>query len=383
MAVDKELEGLEKFAKSAGLAIEQLANKTKVAEGQLSSITIGAGDLSKAFGASTQMIEGMAQAIPVLGSALGPTVDYMGRLITSIMGVTEAAASLINNVQKMAFAYDKMATQTMVAFGKSFEDAKKTFDGFSKAVLDTREVTFESLGDIEKQSKELGKFFTTEELISTEPFIEASKEITGVSDKINILTATSLVGKAVGMDYASATQTVAEMMDSLVSASATSTQKIEESQSAMLAMSSVARDTGVNINIVGSQLIDSAKQLAIYRTEGTTATEVMGNLASATTSFTRALTETGMAGPAAVRFAKQFTDQMRQVNIATRAFVAQSAAMGRGQGALGAALRFERAIGEGRFEEIQQAIGQMVRRVGGGRIMTFQQAVNNDIPTGR
>lgn len=362
------------------------AGELKAILDQVNSSLRGVGDAFKVvnfdvtnFGGlvstSGNALAGLFGLLPGVGDQLE---SFSKTIVGSVSGVMEfggKVANLVDGIQRLSISFDRVSIQISQSFGRPLEDTMQILNKFSDTLLDVRSVTFASMYDIASQAKAMGQVFTEEELIATEPFDKASEAIYGATGKITAISSAFLVGKSVGLDFSNSIGIVNQMMERLVSANVSSTEKLEQSQRAMLALSEVSKRNGVSIGFVKNAVMGVTDTLSLYRNEGTSAATVMDGLTSSTSSFTDALTKVGVAGPRAVQFAGELTQSLSKVGLATRAFIAQSGELGRGRGALSAALQYERAIGEGDFSSIQRALTNMVERVGGGRVMTFQKAV--------
>ena len=364
-------------ARSTGSSFDSIGRSASDLGGQITSLDGSMTGFSRSIDSALGGIKGLGNAVGLVVPGFAGLTDVMVDTISGIKGLAENVGGAINSLQESALQFDRVSIGIRQSFGKAFvesaDETRKSLSDFRNSVIEARRTTYQPFGEIIQGAEQLGKVFTETELVDEAQFRELGRNLNISGDRLDALTSTFFVAKAAGLDYGEAIGLVRKASENIIDPNAPD--KVRQSQQVLAAFSAVTRNTGVNIEFVKGALGGVIDTVALYRDENTQATETVDHLAESVISFTNALKDVGVAGPRAVRFAQDFTNALSKVNIAQRAFIARSAGMGQGMGALSAALQYEQAIAQGRFDEIQEALGAAVRQHGGGRIMRFEEAI--------
>jgi hypothetical protein len=135
------------------------------------------------------------------------------------------------------------------------------------------------------------------------------------------------------------------------------------------ALSLAQRGTGLSMSSVSDEVMGSASSLRYY---GTSVESLANTFNAFTTSVGKNKQLLGK------ELFKDTITQIENMSFGMRAFLGMQSQVGKGRGAIDAGLEVEQALAEGRTGEIFTAIREQLERVGGGQVLTRQQALDTN-----
>ena len=362
---------VKKYAKSvveAGSAADKATPKFKSMGAALNDLNFGYIDKP------LKLFSDLSEKTDELLGKLGPVGGLLNGVKTAMGFVADATLMAFNGFEQFSKNVDKVAISINQSFGGSVGETKKYLNEFEKSFIGTKNATLQTLEEITKDASKLGTLYKAETMFDTKPYQALADSIGMPAKSLHGLSSAFLVAKGAGIEQSKAIDVVTDITIKLSNSTKSAGQNLFNATQALTSFSAVSKGTGVNVDYVRESVMNSVNTVALYRDGATSAATTVENLSSATGTFAGALTKVGVAGVEAIRFAQKFTNTLENTGIAQRAFIAQTGGMAKGMGALSASLQYEKAIGEGKFEDIQEALSEAVKKVGGGKIMTFDEA---------
>jgi hypothetical protein len=141
---------------------------------------------------------------------------------------------------------------------------------------------------------------------------------------------------------------------------------VQESLETISRMHSATQTLGLNMKDMKKYVRDSGEQFKFFGDNSSSALDIMGK-------FAPALQKSGL-GPAAItQIVGGFTRGVAKMSVAQRAFLASQS--GIGGGGLRGGLQIEKMLEEGKAGEVAEQVQNALKKLGGGRLLTRDQAI--------
>lgn len=298
--------------------------------------------------ASANQYQGVVEALgKSIGSILGPE---MQGLVGLVLGFVPRAFDTAMGTTK-AFERDIIALGS--TFGASFDTIAKSTLDYQKAVIDSNYYTSEGIDSVRRAAGTLAEYGVQLD--------ETMRQISVGGVSLNLLKEGFLLSSATGMDSTTTFKLLAE-------ASRTMGYSVENANRPIVALTNIARDTGLPISELASGTFRTAQEMSRL---GLT----VDGMAPIVKRFADTL------GPAFKGLAIKEVDQLmsgleRQINTTNAAFIAMKGGLaGSGASAVGAQLAFEAAFKDP--VDIMKSLATTLGGITGGRIIKFEEARAN------
>jgi len=225
---------------------------------------------------------------------------------------------------------------------------------------------------IDSIQKTAAQFFISGE--TQKRFVEATRMVPGALDAVTTaargtgqnmtqLAQYLLVARGAGIDATEAAKLLNTSFKDFGEA------RLPEVAKALVDFKNAAAVGGVSVEIASSQIQQASAPLAIFGRHISEAQNLW-------TTFKTSLT--GVPVSQVGELTRVVSSGIAGMSLNTQAFVAQMSGMARGASALGGALRMELEMRqEGGMEKNLERVQQAISRLGGGRIITLQEAANS------
>jgi hypothetical protein len=367
MAADDELKGYAEAAKTLGdrLKLSREEQKKMIDEGKrlddsrrsmrgLTEDTDKASESFKRLSGNTSILANMfGGVVNAAINATNTSMSYANQFsvgLGKIIPGLDSVVSGFDGATKMAREFSGSAIQIGSMFGENFGEAKQGIQGYEGAVLLAQHSTYDNIRSIELQTKALAQ--------SGISLSELSKTFGVAGSQQNMLS----VGFRLAQDSGLESSVV---FDKMAAASRKMGLSIEDSNKPILALESLARSTGLPITDMANKIFELAEGYARFGMSVDSISPILRR-------FTGILGE-GFKGLAIDETRKLVEGLAGQVNKSESAFMAMQSGMARpGSGVAGAMIDYEDAMAKP--EEAMKMLSASLSNIGGGKIMTFQDA---------
>ena len=196
-------------------------------------------------------------------------------------------------------------------------------------------------------------------IASGEVFSTLNTETRSSGEVIDGLTAAIRISSATGLEMT----TIGKYMQQNIRQLGRS---VSDTSEIFAALSLAQDNTGLSIDAVSDSVMTTAGRLRYYGTN-------VESLANTFNAFIQSVGR-GRAELGKELFAETLT-QIESMNFGMKAFLGMQSGIGQGRGAIGAGLEVEQALAEGRTGELFASIRQQLEQLGGGRVLTRQEAL--------
>jgi len=318
----------------------------------LEGTALGAGDFTKSLSDLTTKMLGAGAAGLLLGTNTGrallqPFSD--SNMVASVFGHT---LGTLNEVfRKHAQAQD-LVNVGYLALGRSMADIRGRGDLMIDAV---QKITAQFFIAGEEQQK----FIESTRMVPG-GLDAVTTAVKGVGGGVTQMAQIMLVGRGASLTFAETSRIMTEQYQKFGQI------MDKDAVESVVKFAEASKATGVPIGIAVSQIQAASQPLAIFGTKITEAQSIW-------TTFTKSLK--GIAPEEVGSLTRQITSNIATMSLGAQGFVAQMSGMVHGVTALGGALRMELAMREpGGMERNLERVMQTISRMGGGRIITLQEA---------
>ncbi len=308
---------------------------------EIEKIRSSSGGLAATFGGA------LASLYNISNSALDAAQQFNSAWDKTNFGKT---ISGIDEATALSREFRREAINIGSAFGESFSDVQKDYQGYEGAVMLAQNATYESRAAIEAQTRALA--------INGIGLSDLSKTFDVAGTRQNMLTE----GFRLASDSGLSTNRVFEMM---ATASRKMGLSIEDSSRPLLAIESMAKSTGLPISDLAGRIFNLTEDNARFGTS-------VESLSPIVRRFTNVLGD-GFKGFAIKDTERLIQGLASQVNQANSAFIAMQSGQARpGGGVASAMVDYEDAMAKP--EEAMKMLASSLSNIGGGKILTFQDA---------
>lgn len=284
--------------------------------------------------------------------------------------VFDMTASMYSAALKPVIEFEKRMTGSissvspqLVQMSGAFEDAGITTGNFLERVdnaLTNSARSAEELGlgvDVTRQAmNSLG----SAGIDISEIFANSNQNISTSGERFQGLTGVIRMSAATGLEMSKVGSILQQNIRQLG-------RSANETGAIFAALSLAQAKTGLSMDTVSSTVMDSAGQLRHY---GTSVESLSNTFNAFITSVGRGRAELGR---------ELFSDTVKNLegmNFGLKAFLGMQSQLGQGRGAIEAGLEFEQALSEGRMGDVFSSVREQLERMGGGQVLTRQQAMD-------